>query len=146
MSSDLKSDTKGAFMAKNGYLLKRDIDIYLEKACAHFQENNKHRRKYVLIDLSSIANFRRYIDTYAKLLSISFDEEIKIHQSTRDIEHINLFEIIDYRVRGLDYPLAFFVDDFLALGKNAMWKKYRNGSNDIFFDRSANIGKMCELD
>lgn len=142
MSSNLKEDTKGVFYKKNYSYIISDMDKYIEESSNYALRNLKINKRYICLNLSTIANSEDYIKKYAEALNVQLIYTYKKPYSKRDCEHIDLFQWLDYNIQALKLPILYFVDNYLSLKNNTLWMLYRNCDNDIVIDRNFNINNL----
>ncbi len=145
MSGNLKEDTKGIFMSKHKHIPILITD-YLDKACDYFMSLNKLSCKdYFVLDLSTIGNSLLYIRHVLNNLNIVPTGQYRHPYKQRDAEHIDLINFVTYIIRNYKVPILYFVDNFQALGGNALWKSCRCDYADLVVDRNANIELLCNI-
>lgn len=137
-SSFLKSDVKGVFMKENANTLEIDLQNYYQLSAEYFLQKNKKFRKYFICNLMNVVNPNWYENVMCKLGMTHF-ERLERATGLRDSENIRLFESLGYDIMKLGVPIAYFVDRFCSLKKNAYWWDERRISSDIIIDRNANI-------
>lgn len=139
MGAALKEDTKGIFMAKHPQI-PMQIGQYIDTAGDYFLEQNKiNGRNYFVVDCSSIANSQYYINRLFDILKLKEAGRYRQPAPHRDATDINFLNNIPYQIRNYRVPILYFVDSFLALQGNNLWKICRSDFEDIVFDRHANI-------
>ena len=139
MSASLKEDTKGIFCAKHPNVPVK-IKTYLDKASAYFASMvNIKSIDYFVIDCSTIANPEIYIDTIVNNLNIKETMRYRHPYSQRDAHFIDLLNFVPHSIRNYKVPILYFVDNFLSLKDNILWKICRSDYDDIVVDRNANI-------
>lgn len=139
MSESLKEDTKGIFMAKHANI-PVEIGRYLDMACNHFSQQYRLRsNEYFILDMSTIIDSSAYIDNVLSRLELTVVDRYRRPYQRRDAEEIDMINFIPYQIRNYRVPLLYFVDSFLAFRGNSLWKKCREGFDDIVVDRHANI-------
>lgn len=139
MSTNLKEDTKGVFMAKHN-CIPVQIDEYINDACDYFlQQNQLPSKDYFVLDCSTIANSEIYIDLVISNLNINEIDRYKRPALLRDACEIDFLNFVPYQIRNYRVPLLYFVDNFLAAHGNSLWKYCRKDFNDIIIDRQANV-------
>lgn len=145
MSSNLKEDTKGIFMAKHQNIPILITD-YLDKACDYYMSINKVKSKdYFVLDLSTIGNPQLYIQNVISNLELTVCGEYHHPYIQRDASHIDLINFVTYIIRNYKTPILYFVDNFQSLKGNGLWKNCRNNYEDIVVDRNANIELLCKI-
>ena len=142
MGDSLKEDTKGVFMAMHTNI-PVEIGRYLDIACDYFLRQYSLRSKeFFVLDLSTIINSSMYVTGVTDRLPLKVVDLYRRPYSRRDAENIDLMNFIPYHVRNYRLPLLYFTDSFLAFHGNRLWKKCREGFDDIVVDRHANIELM----
>lgn len=142
MGISLKEDTKGIFMAKNTNI-PVEIGRYLDMSCDYFlQQYLLQSKEYFVLDLSTIIDSTEYINEVTNRLALNIVDLYRRPYSRRDAENIDLMNFIPYQVRNYRLPLLYFTDSFLAFLGNSLWKKCREGFDDIVVDRHSNIEMM----
>lgn len=122
------------------------ITDYLDKACDYFMSLNKLSCKdYFVLDLSTIGNSLLYIRHVLNNLNIVPTGQYRHPYKQRDAEHIDLINFVTYIIRNYKVPILYFVDNFQALGGNALWKSCRCDYADLVVDRNANIELLCNI-
>lgn len=145
MSASLKEDTKGVFCAKHP-ALNCNIEKYIKKSSEYFTElYNIKNQDYFCVNLSTIANPNLYIDNFADFLNIKVIGKYKKPYSFRDANHIDLINHVHHSIRTYKLPLLYFVDSFIALEGNALWKESRATFQDIVIDRHANAELLSNI-
>lgn len=139
MGESLKEDTKGIFSAKHPHI-PIHISEYLESACQYFLSCNRLRdRHYFILDCSTIGNPSLYIDFVSDMLELKPTLKHRRPYAERDAGHIDLLDFIPHTIRNYKVPIFYFVDNFLSLQGNELWKLCRDDFEDIVLDRHANI-------
>ena len=139
MSANLKEDTKGIFSSKHPSV-PLGIKKYLDKASAYFMSMvNIESIDYFVFDCSTIANPEFYIDTIVNNLCIKETMRYRHPYSQRDALFIDLLNFVPHSIRNYKVPILYFVDNFLSLKDNRLWKSCRKDYDDIVVDRNANI-------
>lgn len=139
MSENLKEDTKGLFMAKHTSI-PIEIGCYLDIACEHFmRQYNLKSKEYFVLDMSTIIDSNKYIRNVLGHLGLIAVDYYRRPYQQRDAVNIDLINFIPYQIRNYKIPILYFTDSFLAFRKNSLWKKCREGFDDIVVDRNANI-------
>lgn len=141
MSSNLKEDTKGIFMAKHSDISVQ-IKTYLDAACEYFRQKHslcKDKNEYFVMDCSTIANSELYIDAVIEKLELKDMVRYKQPYPQRDSRNLDALNFIPHQIRNYKIPILYFVDRFSAFRGNHLWKICRDGLDDIVVDRHANI-------
>lgn len=147
MSSNLKEDTKGIFMAKHPDVPVQ-IKTYLDAACRYFRQNHplrKEKSEYFVMDCSTIANPELYIDAVIGELELKDIVRYRQPYPQRDSRNLDAMNFIPYQIRNYKTPILYFVDRFSAFQGNQLWKICRNGFDDIVLDRHANIEMLKSI-
>ncbi len=139
MSTSLKEDSKGIFMAKHQHIPVQIVE-YVKNACSYFlQQYQLADRDYFVLDCSTIANSDIYLNTVFTNLNINEVERYRSPISLRDSTKIDFLNFIPYQIRNYRIPLLYFVDNFLSAQENNLWKYCRKDFDDIVVDRHANV-------
>lgn len=139
MSENLKEDTKGLFMAKH-INIPVEIGRYLDIACDHFlRQYDLRSKEYFVLDMSTIIDSNKYIENVLSHLGLIAVDCYRRPYQQRDAGNIDLINFIPYQIRNYKVPILYFADSFLAFRGNSLWKKCREGFDDIVVDRHANI-------
>lgn len=143
----LKKDCFAMFMAKAYDKMKPDINIYLEASYKECRSKNIVAPQYIMLNFSSIINYRWYKEQFESIMDIRIIEIYEYPFLSRDEVAINLLSIVHTDIYRNHYPFIYFVDWFIALKENYLWKKLR-GSNiakDLVIDRHGTILSLSEL-
>lgn len=141
--SPYNPDIKGWYIKHNYQLMEIDMDKYFDEAFKFFKFERFTKKKFVLLDLSTIADkewHHNLIKQYFKLLNIYEYPYIE-----RDVTFISLIEHLNYYHITLKIPIIYFVDRFVSLQNNQLWFDIRANKNDLIIDRNANIISAKEL-
>lgn len=145
MGAGLKEDTKGIFMAKHPDI-PTQIGQYIEAAYDFFlRQNELSVRDYFILDCSTIANAELYLNAVTEHLDLKEVGRYRQPVSPRDAAKIDCLNTIPYQIRNYRLPILYFVDHFLALRGNDLWKICRAGLKDLVVDRHANIELLCNI-
>lgn len=144
MSTNLKEDTKGIFTAKHTKI-DCNIDKYIKRASQYFLRLYSPCNEYFCVNISTIANPELYIECLSECLNISIIDQYKKPYPIRDANYIDLINHIHHSIRTYKIPILYFVDSFIALTGNALWKECRNNYSDIVMDRHANIEMLSQI-
>ena len=145
MSSSLKEDTKGIFLAKNPHIPPQILH-YLDIACHYFLSLNSLRTKdYFVLDCSTIGNSEMYIDAVLDALALKETLRHQLPYCQRDAQQIDFLNFIPHTIRNYNIPIIYFVDSFLSFRGNSLWKACRAEYDDIVLDRNANIELLRQI-
>lgn len=140
MSDALKSDTKGIYMALNNQRIEIDMNKYYEQSAKYFNKRySSLKNEYLCIDFTTIADKQWHYALISDCLGCLISDIYNKPFDVRDAKHIPLYYELDSNISSLKYPVMYFVDDFLSLTNNELWKDIRDTRNDIVVDRNANI-------
>lgn len=143
MSAHLRADTKGYFMARGGNRCQVDMNAYFETA---FQQYGLPLQpKYFLVDFTTIANRQWHYDLLSKLGGFCWSDILRRPIGKRGAVHIPLYTLLDDNIRRHPQPICCFIDDFLALQNNSIWKELRPNREDLAIDRNANIFPLLDV-
>ena len=142
MSENLKEDTKGIFCAKNADKLIENMHEYINISGKFFKKKYNYSKQFICVDISTIADSKKYIEEYSKVLSIDILYIYHMPYKVRDAEQIDLINTLDYNFRAMKTPILYFTDNYLALNNNSVWYNYRDCSQDIVIDRNFNITSL----
>ncbi len=93
--------------------------------------------KYLLLDLSTVADNSLYYDIIKRYFTIYDVYELKFNK--RDVDHISLIDFVGVNILMTDVPIIYYVDRYISLGRNSLWVTLRNCDSDIIIDRNSNI-------
>ncbi|BAU51868.1 glycosyltransferase family 2 protein [Mucilaginibacter gotjawali] len=145
--SPYRADIKGYYAAKNFHRMTIDGEVYFD---INFQSLEAALRKkvslgkYLLIDLSTVADGDWFQQVISKYLAIYLTYEFKY--SERDVRHIPLLDVLGINIIQTTVPVIYFVDRYIALKANALWMRLRDCAADLVIDRNMNIVPFCEID
>lgn len=134
----LKTDIKSYFSQKHAGVMAYDLSRYYQSSAQHFLDRHGAFEKYFYSNLMNVANPDWYIDLL-KELGASYYDGVVWPSGHRDAGQEGLYEHLGHDIVCLRTPIAYFVDRFSALEKNALWWDRRNNQNDVIVDRNANI-------
>lgn len=134
-----KTDCRSIFFAKSYSKMKIDMNDYMNISYSEFCQTNKLYVSYLFVNLSSILNANWYVKNIKELLKIEICDVYDFPSTERDQEFLNLPLIIKTDVFRNKYPIIYFVDTFLSLSNNLLWKKLRDTTSDLIIDRNGNI-------
>jgi hypothetical protein len=143
MSTHLRADTKGLFMAQNGRRCSVDMDKYFHLAFQAHQESLQE--SYYLIDFTTVADKQWHYDLFSQIAKISWSDVYSTPTAQRNAIHVPLYTTLDDNIRRSCQPICYFVDDFRSLQDNLIWTELRNCNEDIIVDRNANVLSFSEL-
>lgn len=141
-----RADIKGYYVAKNFHRMEIDIEKYFIINYEYYKSyvtNLPNKLKYLVIDMTTIADGELYYDLIKKYFSIYDIYELKY--SYRDASHIPLIDFLGANILMLNVPIIYLVDRFISLNDNSLWGAFRNCNNDIIIDRNTNIVSFNEL-
>jgi GT2 family glycosyltransferase len=130
-------DERAHYTVKNANFMEVDYPLYLHEALTPYLDHISSSGPFGLVNLSTMID-----------LNIAFDVIMKYSvirplaswtPPNRDIESITLPDVVDTKVLRHKGPLLIFVDRFLCLRFNALWRSARDTSADIVVDRHANV-------
>lgn len=132
----LRDDCTAAFFAKNHNRYLNDYSRYLKKSVDYFMPK-KSVRGYIFINLSSLYDWKSYIDFLTEVGFAILDvSECLITQ--RNSSYIDLFNTIDNSLIDSKTPLLYFIDNFTACSDNSLWFSLRDTREDVIIDCNAN--------
>lgn len=143
MSSHLRADTKGYFMAHGGRCSRVDMDAYYQIAFQTFRQ--PLQTKYYLVDFTTIANHQWHYDLFSKLGGFQWSGILCKPSGGRNAAHIPLYTLLDDNIRRRPQPICYFVDSFCALRNNCIWTDLRSSEEDLVIDRNANIFRLIDI-
>lgn len=143
----LKKDCFAMFMAKSYNKMQSDIDIYLEASYRACMRECAIAPQYIMLNFSSIINYKWYKEQLEVIMNISIVEIYEYPSLNRDDNVINLVSTIHTDIYRNHYPFIYFVDWFIALKENQLWKKLRglNIDKDLVIDRHGTICSLSQL-
>ena len=143
----LKKDCFAMFMSKSYDKMKTDINIYLEASYKEYKNKSTFASQYIMLNFSSIINYKWYKEQIEAIMGIRIVEIYEYPSLTRDENAINLVSIIHTDIYRNHYPFIYFVDWFIALKENQLWKKLRspNIDKDLVIDRHGTICSLSRL-
>lgn len=127
-----RADIKGYYVAKNLSRMSIDLNIYYKESFKYFNQNFQKANKYLLIDLSTVGDREWYYDIIQSEFSI-----IDIYQfpvNDRDLDKIRLIDRLGFNILNTRIPLIYFVDRFIALKENHLWRDLRVIKRDVIID------------
>jgi GT2 family glycosyltransferase len=145
--SSYRADIKGYYVAKNIHRMTIDGDIYFDINFRSLEAALQKRissDKYLLIDLSTVADGDWFQQLIGKYLEIYLTYEFKL--SERDVNHISLLDELGINIIQTTVPVIYLVDRYIALKANALWMRLRDCTTDLVIDRNMNIVPFCEID
>lgn len=143
MSSHLRADTKGYFMAHGGRRSRVDMDLYYQTAFQMYRR--PLQSEYYLIDFTTIANRQWHYDLFSELGGFRWSGILCKPSEGRNTAHIPLYTLLDDNLRRRPQPICCFVDSFCALRNNHIWTGLRPCEEDLVIDRNANIFRLVDL-
>lgn len=144
MSSHLRVDTKGIFMARNGHRCTVDMDSYYHLAFQMYQV--PLQESYYLVDFTTIADKQWHYDLFSQIAGLNWSDTYNLPAGQRNASHIPLYTSLDDNIRRKCQPICYFVDDFRSLRNNRIWSELRNCGEDIIIDRNANVLSFCDVE
>lgn len=142
-----RADIKGYYMAKNFHRMDLDLQEYFKINYEYFrlhEKINNDKTRYLLIDISTVADDEWYYDVIKKYFSIYDIYELR--HPVRDTEYLSLIDFLGVNILKTDVPIIYFVDRYISLNKNSLWRKLRNCNSDIIIDRNTNIVGFANLE
>lgn len=143
----LKKDCFAMFMAKSYDKMKPDINIYLEASYREYRSKYTVAPQYIMLNFSSIINYKWYKELLESIMDIRIVEIYEYPSLSRDETTINLLSTVHTDIYRNHYSFIYFVDWFIALKENQLWKKLRglNIAKDLVVDRHGTIYSLSEL-
>lgn len=143
----LKKDCFAMFMAKSFDKMNPDINIYLKASYMECQKKYTTVPQYIMLNFSSIINYKWYKKQLESIMDIRIVEIYEYPSLSRDEAAINLLSTVHTDIYRNHYPFIYFVDWFIALKENQLWKKLRgpNIAKDLVVDRHGTICILSEL-
>lgn len=143
----LKKDCFAMFMAKSYDKMKQDINIYLKASYQSHITESPIASQYILLNFSSIINYKWYKEQLEVIMGVRIVEIYEYPSLERDENAINLISTIHTDIYRNHYPFIYFVDWFIALKENQLWKKLRasNINKDLVIDRHGTICSLSQL-
>lgn len=143
MSSHLRADTKGYFMAHGGNHSQVDMEAYYRLAFQTYRL--PLQPEYYLIDFTTIANRQWHYDLFTKLGGFKWSGILCKPSGGRNTIHIPLYTLLDDNLRRRPQAICYFVDSFCALQNNRIWTDLRPCEEDLVIDRNANIFRFTDI-
>lgn len=133
-------DAKGMYGMKDYAKIVFDNSDWYQKSAEFFlKEYSLNVHQFVMLDFSTLYDRDSFHQMIKEVLHISYLDIIELPNSTRDNEHIVLYNDSSFEFIDLITPIIYFVDTFVALFNNKLWFQMRNIQNDIVVDRHGNI-------
>lgn len=142
--SAYRADVKGWYVAKNVHRMSVDMEKYFHESHAYLARCANLDNRYLWVDLSSVADREWHRATVAGLLPIISSYEFPARE--RDEKSVELLSHLDGALLETRSPIIYFVDRFVALQGNALWKRLRRHDGDIVVDRNANMELLGHID
>lgn len=143
--SHLLTDSQHMFFAKNYGRLRPDIQNWMQYTLYDFRERYPIEHAYHFVNLSSFWEYEWYAQQAQVPLKIEYYDIHSFPQKERDVTSIQLYDELPYSYMNLVAPVIYFVDLFLSLRDNAIWKNMRDISKDIVIDSHGNIFKLIDI-
>lgn len=141
--SFLENDSRWKFYQKNANRMRYRLNGWMQTTFQYFLSAHEMQQKYIFINMSSYNNISWYTTTIKEILKIDFYDEYSFFVSTRNINHLQIYDYVPYDFISLHTPIIYFVDSFFSLKNNALWYKMRNIKNDIIIDIN---GAICTIE
>jgi GT2 family glycosyltransferase len=100
--------------------------------------------EYMLINFSTVMDWREYITTIEALGFICLDI-YSCAVRERYAQRLDLSDLLNRKYIGLKTPLLYFVDNFTSLFGNSLWFSLRQNNDDIVIDRDGNIVPIYQI-
>lgn len=142
--SPYRADVKGWYVAKNAHRMAVDMEKYYQESYRFLAGRTDLDNRYLWVDLSSVADRDWHREVVGQILPIITSCEVPAKD--RDEKAIELITQLDGGLLETQNPIIYFVDRFIALQGNALWKRLRRHSGDIVVDRNANIEMLNLVD
>jgi GT2 family glycosyltransferase len=130
-------DERAHYTVKNAPLMEVDYPRYLKEALAPYLDHVTSSGPFGLVNLSTMIDMNvalEVIGNYSAIKTVA-----AWTPPSRDIESITLPDVVETRVLRYKGPLLIFVDRFLCLRFNALWRSARDTNADLVVDRHANV-------
>ena len=130
-------DERAHYSVKNAAFMEIDYLRYLNEALVPYLDHITSSGPFRLVNLSTMIDVNDALEIIAKYSAIQ--PLAAWTPPNRDIESITLPDVVETMVLRHRGPLLIFVDRFLSLRFNALWRSARDTSADIVVDRHANV-------
>lgn len=133
----LREDSAAAFYYKSRKRYIDDYSKYLKYSYDFFKSSIKEK-EYVFINLSSVNDWRSYL-LCLEHIGVNVLDTYEYTISKRNIENLDLTNILDTFLIASKTPLIYFTDTFESCYGNSLWFSMRDITKDVVVDRNANI-------
>lgn len=127
----------------------KNLDSEIEKITITFLKKIYSKAEIGPIKKAISINFSNSLlrDDYVNFFAEAKDIEIIQRYDFKNIEGgtIILNDYLTWDICHTNLPIVYFCDDFLTIKNNYYWFSNRSNSNDIIFDRHANVIRATDL-
>lgn len=136
-------DERAHYSVKNAAFMEIDYPRYLKESLTPYLNHINSNGEFGLVNLSTLVDLDDILNVIFPHTTIK--PLARWTPPVRDIESLTLPDLLETNIQRNENPLLIFVDRFLSLQFNALWRVARDTSADIVIDRHANVFLFDEI-
>jgi GT2 family glycosyltransferase len=137
MRAPFQIDERAYCTVKNSALMEVDYPQYLGESLAPYVDHISSSGPFGLVNLSTAVDLTEVLEVLKPHTALN--PLARWTPPARDVESITLPDVVETSVLRYKGPLLIFVDRYLSLRFNGLWRAARDTGADIVIDRHANV-------